>query len=127
MLRSRGGLLQFEERPRHAGERIVREKKHRLLGGPAAVVLHVDANHDGIALRNAVSRHPKVRVDESPVRQTVPERVQRVVRRIEILAGEVILRIERTPGRSDSEEDRELPGRSRPTYRRTAARGHMTE
>src|ERR1019366_6410612 len=113
---------EFKYGPRNARKLVVREKKHRLLGSPRAIVGHVHPNRDGIPLGYTVARNTQVRIAESSVGEPVPKREQRLVGDIQILAGEMIVGI-CGPARGPlPEEDRNLPRRARPAYRRTPAR-----
>ncbi len=64
---------------------------------------------------------------ESSIRKAKPEREQWVVRHIQVFTGVVIQRVVRATARTLSKINRDLALGSRPTDRRTSARGDMSE
>ena len=74
--------------------------------------------------RRALRADAQIRVDEPAVREAEAERKERRVRRVEIFAREVVLRILRPAGIALTVEQRNLPERARPRDRRSARRRH---
>src|SRR6185436_9175501 len=100
------------------------EQENRFLARPISFVQHVDLRLDGIALSDAVWRDTQVRENAAPVREPMSERVQRIVRDIEVFAGEVVVPIEWSPAGPLGEEDGHLAQRARPGDYGARARRH---
>src|SRR5262249_46836071 len=114
--------FELEERPRHACNSVADEQKDRLLGRAVADVRDFDACLDRVVLAHLRRAHPKIGELEASVREAVTERKLRRIRLVEIPAGEMVVGCPGPAGRPRGEEDRDLAYRTRPGYRRPAAR-----
>src|ERR1700735_3706800 len=86
-----GESSELEQRPCHAGDLVVREQKYRLLRRSRSLVAHVDANLHGVDIFDIDRSYAQVGQHESSVAEPVAEKEQGFIRRVQILAGVMIL------------------------------------